>query len=606
MADAMVLRGPDEWGEYVDGHIGLAHRRLSIIDLTTGSQPMFSPDKQCVIVFNGEIYNFQEIRAQMEKEGVAFVTTSDTEVLLNGYLHYGIDKLLSLVDGMFAFAIYDRRLQKVFLARDRFGEKPLYYIAKEDSFQFASELKAFHPSSKTFEIDPVGLNLYMSLLYIPAPYTIYQGIRKLEQGTYLEITPDCHVTQHVYYDLIAETKRPDPTMSYEDAKQRLRELMFDSVKHRMVADVPMGAFLSGGLDSSVICCVMSQLSKEPINTFSIGYREKEYDETDRALAVSRHIHSNHTQFTLKFEDVLPILDDTLVYYDEPFSDPSEVPTYVVAKLAREKVKVVLTGDTADELFGGYPKYHNWQMLKDFRAVPSAVRSLIGLGVKCLPKTSKTATLKRNAQRMVEYARMSESDAYFSSMCRGGSDSYRTRLIRPTYYRELRPLFRDRYARFDQMSTFQKESVWDVLTLLEGQMIPKVDRACMHVSLENRIPFLDRRLVEFAMSLPDHFKIQGKEMKRILWDAFEDILPTEILKLPKKGFGVPIDHWLKNELRADFERLTSREYLDAQGIFNYDVVHQMFEDHLRGLCNNMLYLWNIYVFQKWYSKVYCVE
>jgi asparagine synthase (glutamine-hydrolysing) len=603
MADAMILRGPDESGVFIDGNIGLAHRRLSIIDLKTGQQPMYSADRQCVIVFNGEIYNFQRIREDMQREGVSFATTSDTEVLLNGYIHYGIDKILSLVDGMFAFAIYDKCKRKVFVARDRYGEKPLYYIPKDDSFTFASELKAFGSAIKKDEIDLEGLNLYLSLNYIPAPYTIYKGVRKLESGTYLEVAEDDRYVQHCYYDLIDETNAPDKNLTYEDAKKQLRELMFDAVKLRMISDVPMGAFLSGGLDSSVVCCIMSQLSNQPINTFSIGFEQKEYDETDRALAVSKHIHSNHTQFRLKFNDVLKELDDIILYYDEPFADSSQLPTYVVAKLAREKVKVVLTGDTADELFGGYPKYINWGYLRKFAALPNGVLDAIKWGVNLVPSNKRISYLVRNANRFLEYSKMSDCDAYFSSCTGGKDDAHRVKLLREGLYKDVKTIFHDRYQRFEKkgLTSFQKVSVWDIQTQLEGDMIPKVDRACMHVSLENRTPFLDKRIVRFATNLPDEYKIKGKDMKHILWDTFADILPMEILRLPKKGFSVPVDYWLKHELKDEFERLTSREIIEKQGLFNYEYIHKMYSDHINGLINNKSYLWNVFVFQKWYIR-----
>jgi asparagine synthase (glutamine-hydrolysing) len=415
------------------------------------------------------------------------------------------------------------------------------------------------------------------------------------------ISEDCKVEPHRYYDIYAETSCPDETISYEEAKKRVRELVYDSVKLRMISDVPMGTFLSGGLDSSIVSCVMSQLSKAPINTFSIGYEEKEYDESDRALAVSKHIKSNHTQFTLHYNDVLDSIDDIISYYDEPFSDQSAIPTYMVAKLASQKVKVVLTGDTADEIWGGYGKYNKFKMVCKCAEYPAFARNLLDWGLNLCPKIPQTASKIRSARKMLAYAKLSESDAYYSLNCGGSPDSYRAQMLKGEYYRDVRPVLGERYCTFNHFSNFQKQSVWDIVTQLEGQMLQKVDRACMHVSLENRTPFLDKRLVKLALSLPDSYKMDGYDMKKILWDTFSDILPVEILRLPKKGFGVPVANWLKNELRSDFEKLTSKEFLEEQGIFDYEYVHRLFTDHLTELVSNGQALWNIYVFQKWYNR-----
>jgi asparagine synthase (glutamine-hydrolysing) len=603
MSNAMILRGPDEGGVFIDGNVGLAHRRLSIIDLSTGSQPMYSADGQCVIVFNGEIYNFKEIKAELQKEGVAFATTSDTEVLLNGYLHWGIDKLLSGIDGMFAFAIYDKRVGKAFLARDRYGEKPLYYIQEEGSFKFASELKALSEDLKGRGIDTMGLNMFLSLTYIPAPYTIYKGVKKMRPGTYLVISQDAKVESHVYYDIAEETQAPDESISYEEAVKRVRETVMDSVRQRMISDVPMGAFLSGGIDSSVVCCAMNALSQEPINTFSIGFEEKEYDESDRALTVARHIQSRHTQYTLHYNDVLEALDDIILYYDEPFGDSSAIPSYVVAKKAKEKVKMVLTGDAADEIFGGYEKYLIHYYSQRYGALPGFVRNAVKWGVCHCPYNPHTAGIIRKASKVINNFECSPFDSWFNLLCLGMPDVQRKDLLQEHLYEDFRPFYRQRYDRLQALTPFQREQVCDIQGVLEGDMFPKVDRACMHVSLENRTPFIDKRIVKLALSLPDSYKINGRIKKRILRDAFADILPPEILHLTKSGFGVPVDYWLKHELKEDMERLIAEDFIREQGIFEYDTVKQLYEDHLSGKVSHKGVLWNIYVFQKWYTQKY---
>ena len=346
MNDAMILRGPDDSGIFIDNHVGFGHRRLSIIDVESGHQPMSIEDGQYVIVYNGETYNFLEIKEELQNQGVVFTTQSDTEVILWAYKLWGIDACISRFDGMFSFAIYNKSLQKVYLVRDRFGEKPLYYQYKDNKLVFASELKAFMPGSGKCKIDNTALNLFLSLSYIPAPYTIYQGIRKMMAGHYFDI--DVQKGEYMdckYYDVIDEVKEKVSDLTV--AKDSIKSLLDDSVKKRMVSDVPIGAFLSGGIDSSIVCCVMSKLSEKPINTFSIGFKEKDYDETERADLVVRHIKSNHTRYTLDYKDVLSILDEIILYYDEPYGDSSAIPSFYVAKLAKENGQVALTGDCAD-------------------------------------------------------------------------------------------------------------------------------------------------------------------------------------------------------------------------------------------------------------------
>jgi asparagine synthase (glutamine-hydrolysing) len=604
MMDTMVLRGPDDKGTYVNGNVGLGHRRLSIIDVKSGHQPMSIDNGNIVIVFNGEIYNFQEIRDDLSKTGgIEFNTTSDTEVILYAYKCWGIEGCLEHLEGMFAFAIYDKNQAKVYVARDRYGEKPLYYSNTEGSFIFASELKAFHPSSAKYVIDKIALNLYLTLNYIPAPYTIYEGISKMLPGHYYEITMDGDVIDHLYYDV--RNEHHGYINDEEKAIENVRGLLKDSVRKRMISDVPMGAFLSGGIDSSIVCCLMSQLSNEPINTFSIGFKEKDYDESERAEIIAKHIKSNHTKFVLDYSDVIDILDDIILYYDEPYGDSSSIPSYYVAKLASEKVKVVLTGDCADELFGGYDKYLAQYYANKYKKCPLVIRKMFESLVNICPITPMTNEILRKIKKVIRNSEHTGFDLYYDMLGLGFVDENRKNVLNKEYFKDIRSLYEKKWNSIssDEFTYLLHEQLMDAKGVLEGQMFVKVDRACMHVSLENRAPFIDRRIVNLALNLDDHLKIKGNNKKYILKEAFKDILPSETLKFKKSGFGVPVDYWFRNELKNELMNFINKEFLERQGIFDYQAIKEMADAHLSGKENNKGALWNFYVFQKWYTKIY---
>lgn len=601
ISDRMILRGPDSGDYYIDRNIGLAHRRLSIIDLSTGDQPMTIDNGNVVIVYNGEVYNYQEIRNELIGKGCAFKTTSDTEVVAMAYQFFGIEECLKRLEGMFAFTIYDKNKGKIYIARDRFGEKPLYYYTEEGVFYFASELKAFAPSLERFKISKTALNLFLTLSYIPAPYTIYDGISKLLPGHYMEF--DRRDTYHIkqYFEAKEDIAQKDKT-DYQTSINTLKELLSTSVKQRMVSDVPMGAFLSGGIDSSIICCLMSRLSDEPINTFSIGFEEKDCDESERAEIVAKHIGANHRKYILRYNDVLDILDEIISYYDEPFGDSSAIPSYYVAKLASKDVKVVLTGDCADELFAGYEKYLAEYYVSKYKKVPKPLRALFEWIVAKVPINNYTNNTLRKLKKVIQYSNESGFDLYYDMLCLGFNDSKRACVLKKGWYCDVRQIYKKYFEDLPKGSTFlQREQLLDIYRVLEGQMFPKVDRACMHNSLENRAPFIDSAIVRFALNLPDTFKMNGKDKKRILKEAFEDILPPETLKFNKHGFDVPVDRWFKRELKSELESLLCKEFIERQGIFDYSFVENLISEHIAGRENHKGMLWNLYVFQKWFLK-----
>ena len=601
MCQRMLLRGPDHqevWG--TQQGVTLGHCRLAILDLNTGNQPMTSVDKKVVIVFNGEIYNFLDIRKELEENyHYHFATTSDTEVIVGGYQTWGIDGILSRLEGMFAFALFDIEKDEIIIARDKFGEKPLYYYTKNGELYFASELKAFDANLNKFTLDIEAANFYFALGYIPAPYSIYREIRKLEPGHYMHINASRDVTTHLYYALKDHISRNSD--SFDTACQRIRDLVDDSVRQRMIADVPMGAFLSGGVDSSIICCTMPNYSKDQFDTFSIGFDESEYDESNRAKIVADKIGSKHHLHILKFEDVVDSIDDIIGYYDEPFGDSSAIPSYYVAMLAHKDVKAVLTGDSADEIFAGYEKYLGRYYAEKFRHAPKLFQKMGKFAAEHTPITHQTSSWLRKANKLINTAEESDFDIYYNLMCLGFPDYKRKELLQEGSYHDVRENVKLIYDECPNDEPLDKEQYCDIRVVLEGCMFPKVDRACMHNSLENRTPYLDSRLVEYALSIKPEYRLNGKNKKVILKEAFKEFLPEKTTHFSKRGFGVPVDYWFKNNLKEDMSKLISKDFIEKQGLFNYDYLQELFNNHLHGKENNKAQLWNVYVFQKWYIE-----
>lgn len=601
--DFMYQRGPDSGGYYFKSPVGLGHRRLSIIDLSTGNQPMFSEDKSKVIVFNGEIYNFLSIKKELQELNYVFHTTSDTEVILQAYEAWGIIGCLNRLEGMFAFALWDDHLKKLFVVRDRFGEKPLYYTLNKKGFFFASELKALQDHYDKKQLSTKALNLFFSLTYIPAPYTIYEGVYKLEVGNYLEID---EVGQHQikpFYDLkgIVQKGQNETITNYTIAQKQLRELLFESVKERMIADVPLGSFLSGGIDSSIVSAIMAKISPTPIKTFSIGFKEKAYDESERAALVAKHIGSEHTLHILGHEDLLAVVDETLAYFDEPFGDSSAIPSMMVAKKAREKVTVVLTGDCADELFGGYEKYLGKYYAEKYNAYPKVIKRLFEISINKIPHTNLTNHSLRKIKKVIKSASLTPQERYLQLSSLGFNQNDLKNLINTNHHQNVSENILTHFNHLNINDELTQTFYSDVKLVLEGDMLAKVDRACMINSLEARVPFLDSKIVDFSFKLPHHFKIKGTNKKRILKDTFADLLPQETMTFSKKGFGIPIRLWFQNELKMELLSLLDGAFIQKQGIFNVNYIEKIVQEHLNNQENHASKLWQLFVFQKWYKK-----
>ncbi|HMN33649.1 MAG TPA: asparagine synthase (glutamine-hydrolyzing) [Chitinophagaceae bacterium] len=601
--DHLQNRGPDEEGYFYESPVGLGHRRLSIIDLSSGTQPMYNEDSSLVIVFNGEIYNFKKLRAELIKDGHKFHSESDTEVILKAYQTYGLDICLEKLEGMFAFAIWDKRKKKLFIARDRFGEKPLYYLKNSHGFVFASELKALYEYFDQKKLSVTGLNLYFSLTYIPAPYTIYEGVWKLEAGHYLEVDENGNYSNNCYYNLGALVKENQSRqiLDYQHAKKMLREQLFASVEERMLADVPLGAFLSGGIDSSIISAIMAKISNEPIKTFSIGFHEKAYDESERAALVATHIGSDHTLHMLGHEDLLAVVDESLAYFDEPFGDSSAIPTMIVAKKAKGKVTVVLTGDCADELFGGYEKYLGNYYTDKWNTIPYFLRRFIETGLNLIPHNNLTNHELRKLKKVVHSASLTAEERYIKLTSLGFSEHEKKYLLVASFNQSQEEKLSHFYHENPELDEMQKTFYSDVKLVLEGDMLTKLDRMCMINSLEGRVPFLDSRIVDISFRLPYEFKIEGKNKKKILKDTFADLLPLKTLHFAKKGFGLPLRLWFKKELKEELLELLDKNFLHNQGIFNAAYIHKLLEEHMGNKENHSVKLWTLFVFQKWFKR-----
>lgn len=601
--DTLNLRGPDSGGYYFKSPLGLGHRRLSIIDLSTGNQPMFSEDKNLILVFNGEIYNFLALKKELQSLSYTFNTSSDTEVILKAYQEWGLKGCLNRLEGMFAFSLWDENIKKLFVVRDRFGEKPLYYTKNQNGFFFASELKALKEHYSKQQLSKKALNLFFSLTYIPAPYTIYEEVFKLEAGSYLEVNEEGQFEVFKFYDLkkIVKNNQYELITDYEVAKKQLRDLLFTSVEERMVSDVPLGSFLSGGIDSSIVSAIMAKISPEPIKTFSIGFKEKEYDESERAALVANHIGSEHTLHILGHEDLLAVVDETLAYFDEPFGDSSAIPSMMVAKKAREKVTVVLTGDCADELFGGYDKYLGKHYAEKYASYPSFVRTIFEKGVQWIPHNNYTNHTLRKVKKVIKAASLTPENRYLSLSSLGFQKTEKNDLLNDTFQEDVSIEILKQFNSLGISDELTQTFYSDIHLVLEGDMLAKVDRACMINSLEARVPFLDSKIVDFSFKLPHEFKIQGTNKKRILKETFSDLLPEETMNFSKKGFGIPIRLWFQNELKTELLDLLNKELLQLQNIFNLEYIQKLIDEHMSNQENHASKLWQLYVFQKWYNK-----
>jgi asparagine synthase (glutamine-hydrolysing) len=600
MNKCIIHRGPDDEGFYRDNEHSLvmAMRRLSIIDLSTGSQPVFSEDKKIILVFNGEIYNYQDLRNDLIDRGFNFYTDSDTEVILKLYEADGIASFNKL-NGMFAFSLFDKKKDKLFIARDFFGEKPLYYTFNDDRFIWASELKSIvEVLPHQPEISRTGLNLYFSLTYIPAPFTIYSNIHKLEPNHYIELD----LKEFDFsIEKIEEDFKEYPKLSKKECRDETERLVRKSVVSRSVADVPLGTFLSGGVDSSIVSLCLSQELHKKIDTFSIGFEKKSFDETDKSQLVAKLIDSNHHEFILKQKDLSENLSDIILNFDEPFADSSCLPTYLVSKMTRSHVKVALTGDGGDEVFGGYNKYFMGAMNNMYtKLIPGRVHNFLSNSTILTGKHDDRGMLfkARKLVKAINYG----SDYYFNIISLGFQNTERSDLLKDSFLEnEIFSSYKDQFkTKINSLNAYRKV---DRLISLEGDLLVKVDRTSMLNSLECRAPFLNKELWNFSHQIPENYLLNKWDKKHILKESFKTYFPSGFLNKSKKGFGVPVGDWLRNELRQELEKYISDEFLTKQGIFKNIFVQNLVNNHLEGKVDNTFRVWSFYCFQKWYIVNY---
>lgn len=601
---ALLKRGPDGEGIYFDKNCALGHRRLSIIDTSNAAaQPFSDSSKRYTIVFNGEIFNYKTLKKELEQKGYTFRSQSDTEVLLSLYIEYK-EKCIEKLDGEFAFAIYDKEKEELLLGRDRFGIKPLYYYQDENKFVFASELKSLLEFGIPRQIDKVALQTYFHLNYIPAPYSIFENVLKLDAGSFMIVGNKGDTTKTIYYSIptIAANEQAN---GYEAAKKELHQLLEESVKNRMVADVPLGTFLSGGIDSSIITALAAQHTQK-LNTFSIGYKDEPlFDETSFAQLVAKKHNTEHTVFSLSNNDLYENLHTVLEYIDEPFADSSALAVNILSMHTKKHVTVALSGDGADELFAGYNKHAAELKARHGGFTTKLVKASHPV-LKQLPKSrnTKTGNKIRQLEKFAEGMKLSPAERYWQWAKWSG---FKAEELFTSTAQEDQQLFEQRKKELLKHINADYNSVLhtDMLLVLENDMLVKVDRMSMNQSLEVRVPFLDHKVVDFAFSLPANFKIDGEQRKKILKETFSKELPQELMGRGKKGFEVPLLKWFRTDLRSMItNELLDDQFIIEQNIFNIDTIRQLKKQLMSSNPNDAVEkVWALIVFQYWWKK-YC--
>ena len=622
MAATLVHRGPDDEGVWVDKEAGIAfgHRRLAIVDLSpAGHQPMHSASSRYVLSYNGEIYNHAELRRDLEEAGreVAWRGHSDTESLLAGFDFWGIKSTLQRASGMFALAVWDKQKHALTLARDRLGEKPLYYGRQRgprSPFLFASELKALrtHPEFDP-QVDREALSFFVRYLAVPAPLSIYRGISKLLPGTMLTVSAEAEPTIEQFWSgaEVAHSGLAAPVdLGPDDAADELERILERAVGRQMMADVPLGAFLSGGVDSSTVVSVMQKISSRPVKTFTIGFHEDGFNEAEHAKAVAKHLGTDHTELYVTAKQAMDVIPSLPTMYDEPFADSSQIPTHLVSALARRHVKVSLSGDGGDELFGGYDRYLLTKGVWDkVRHIPLPLRATAARALTAVPPRAwnrfgdaaggilpRAIRLGRLGEKVHKGAPMLESeslDVLYDRMLSQWRDPRTVVAGAPERSAGVQ-------ARKDlaELNGIDRMMAQDMLGYLPDDILVKVDRASMAVSLESRVPLLDPEVVEFAWRLPLNFKIRGSTTKWILRQVLYRHVPARLIERPKMGFGVPLDSWLRGPLRDWAESLIDERKLEADGFFHPPAVRRSWEALLAGDSRQQLKLWTVLMFQSW--------
>ena len=609
MAGVMRHRGPDDEGYYRaecqddfgPSTVGLGFRRLSIIDLCTGHQPMANEDQTVWVVFNGEIYNFQQLRPGLEAAGHRFRTRSDTEVLVHLYEEHGLDCLEKL-RGMFAFAVWDSRQRRLFLARDRLGQKPLVYFHDGRRFLFASELKAIlQAPGIAREVDPEAIHHYLTYQYVPHPLCILRGFKKLPPAHYAVFSNNrCEVRRYWTPDFGSKSEAPEHELADE-----LRGVLEEATRLRLISDVPLGAFLSGGIDSSIVVGLMAKLTDQPVKTFSIGFEEAKYDETRYAQLVAARFGTDHREFVVR-PNAVEILPKLAWHYDEPFADSSAVPTFYVSQMTSEHVKVALTGDAGDETFAGYPRYLATRLGGWFDHLPGVLRRFLAGPVwGLLPASVEAKTWRRRAKRLFTALNLPPQERY-ARWIAIFDDARKAELYTDAFAAKVQgkasaERLKQWYGQCGDPDFVGKTTFVDLMTYLPDDLLVKVDIAAMAHSLETRSPFLDHKLVELSGAIAVRHKLRGFRSKHLLKRAFADLLPKEVRKRPKMGFGVPIGEWFRNELSAYVREVLLDPQAVGRGYFKESALASLIREHVERRYDHGYRLWALLMLELWHRQ-----
>jgi asparagine synthase (glutamine-hydrolysing) len=601
MNEAIRHRGPDEDGHYLKGRVGLAMRRLAIIDLAGGQQPIHNEDRTAWIVFNGEIYNYREQRERLQQLGHRFYTDCDTEVILHLYERHGAD-CPKYLRGMFAFAIWDERTEELLLARDRVGKKPLLYARAGKAFVFGSEFSAVltHPEVSR-DLDREAIHHYLSAMCVPAPLTAYRAVRKLEPGHTLRLTRagDVHIERYWQPDFSKKVK-----MSEREAGERALAILREAVRVRLMSEVPLGAFLSGGLDSSAVVALMSEVSDEPVKTFSIGFEEQDFSELHHARRVAAHVGADHHEFVVR-PDALEVLPTLVEHYGEPYADSSAIPTYYVARETRRHVTVALNGDGGDEAFAGYERYAAMSLSEKYRRLPRVVREgLIRRAAGLIPASEMTRNRVRSLKRFLHAASLPPVERYMrwtsafdpQAKVELYTDEFRREMAHLDARQWLAPFFDGR-----RTGIVDAALLADTMTYLPNDLLVKVDIASMAVSLEARSPFLDHHVIEFAASLPERLKLRGLTTKYLLKRTLAPLLPAQNIRRGKMGFGVPVGHWFRGQMQGFLRETLLSEKALGRGFFKPGAVRRLVEEHTNGGKDYTNQLWTLLMLELWFMR-----
>lgn len=604
MCSRLAHRGPDDEGYYCDSDVMLGMRRLKVIDLKTGNQPIYNEDKTIVVVYNGEIYNFREIRDELENKGHVFKTNSDTETIVHLYEEYG-DNLVNKLRGMFAFALWDVKKKRLLLARDRIGIKPLYYYYRDGTLSFASEIKALLelPVVKK-EINFNAMHDYFTFMYIPAPDTIYADIYKLKPGQLLTLEKN-NLKIENYWDEEINNKSCEIPGDEHELSDMLFGLMRESVQMHLVSDVPLGVFLSGGTDSSTVVAIMSEVADKQIKTFTIGFEDKTYSEVENARLVADRYHTEHHEYIVKPPSIEEI-ENILYYFDEPFADSSVIPTFYVSKCAREHVTVALSGDGGDEIFGGYGNYKADKIGLIYRKFPILLKNkLFPFLIDRFIHDRNHYSTGQKIKKIVEMAKLSPEQGHVYWLCCFQEDTKRqlyncSRLKEHVKYDSFNKY--GHYFASKNNNDFINQCIYtDIKTNLPDDYLTKVDRVSMANSLEVRVPLLDHKLVEFSLCMPSRYKLNGFNTKYLLKKIMKDKLPKKIIQGKKKGFSVPLSRWFNKEFSELIRKYLFKDIIQKRGYFNPEFIEQLSAEHLSGRRDNSKQLWTLICFEIWHKR-----